>query len=290
MIRTFAVVMLSSMAAAQNPQQAPNPTPYNAADGIPAPAVAPPAKNLPPPPPGKSTVIGGAIGRVDPVRDQITLRLFGSNDTMKILYDERTQVYVNGKRIDVLDLKPETHASVETTLDGTRVFALRIHVLTSLPEGDCRGVVLSYDAGSRRLVVDSTLSHQAVRLDVPSGIPIVRVGQQEFASGQSGVGDLMHGSLVDVKFQSGQKGRGVATHIDVLATPGSQFSFTGQISLLDFSSGRLGILDPRDNQTYEFHFDPSRLHSARQLHEGSHVKVSAQYDGSQYQVVDLTPL
>jgi hypothetical protein len=215
--------------------------------------------------------------------------LFGGSGTMKIFYDERTQVYVNGKRIGVLDLKPETHASVETTLDGTQVFALRIHVLTTLPEGDCRGLVQSYDPGTRRLVVDSSLSHQSVRIEVPSGTSIVRVGQKEFASGQSGTSDLMRGSLVDVKFQAGEKGRGVATHIDVLATPGSQFTFTGQISLLDFSSGRLGLLDPKDNQTYEFHFDPYRLHDIRQLHEGSRVKVTAQYDGSQYQVMELTP-
>jgi hypothetical protein len=72
MIRTFAVVMLSSVAIAQNPQQLPSPAPSNPVDAIPEPAVAPPSKNLPPPPPGKSTVIGGAIARVDPVRDQIT--------------------------------------------------------------------------------------------------------------------------------------------------------------------------------------------------------------------------
>jgi hypothetical protein len=289
MIRTFAVVMLTSVAVAQNSQQIPTPNPSNPADSIPAPAVAPPAKNLPPPPPGKSTVIGGAIGRVDPVRDEITLRLFGSNDTMKVFYDERTQVYVNGKRIGVLDLRPENHASVETTLDGTRVFALRIHVLTTLPEGDCRGLVESYDPGSGRLVVASSLSHESVHIDVPSGTRIVRVGQQGFASGQSGTSDLVRGSLVDVKFQAGQKGRGVATHIDVMATPGSQFTFDGQISMLDFSSGHLGLLDTRENQTFEFHFDPYRLHNVRALHEGSKVRLTAEYDGSQYQVVDLTP-
>lgn len=293
MIFIVAAIMAGSMGLGQAPNQrqtVPNtPVPSKPLpDTIPEPAVAPPAKNLPPPPPGKSTVIGGAIRKVDPVRDEITLKLFGSNDTMKIFYDERTQMYRNGRRIDVLELKPESHASVETTLDGTKVFALRIHILGTLPEGDCQGQVESFDGGSRVLIVSPSLSKQSIRIDVPDGTPIIRVGQSTFASEQSGIGDLMRGSLVNVKFQAGDKGRGVATHIDVMATPGSQFSFTGQISLLDFSRGRLDIVNPRDNQTYSFHFDPRRFHSMKLLHEGSTVSVTAEFDGQQYQVTDVS--
>ena len=287
MILLLAVAIASGVATAQSPQQA---TPASNApleNAIPAPAVAPPARNLPPPPPGKSSVIGGEIRKVDPVRDEITLRLFGSNDKMKLFYDERTQIYSNGKRIDVLDLKPASHASVETTLDGTKVFALRIHMLSTVPEGECQGQVESFNPSSRNLVVISSLSHQAVHLSIPLDTPIVRVGQKEFASGGSGIGDLMRGSLVNVTFQPAAGGRGVATHIDVLATPGSAFTFSGQISMLDFSSGRLVIVNPNDNQTYDFHFDPYRLHDAHQLHEGQSVRVTAEFDGERYQVTEL---
>lgn len=288
MILVFAVVMAGGVATAQNPQQ-PKPNPPNPVENaIPAPAVAPPARNLPPPPPGKSSVIGGEIRKVDPVRDEITLRLFGSNDKMKVFYDERTQIYRNGQRIGVLDLKPASHASVETTLDGTKVFALRIHMLSTVPEGECQGQVESFNASSRDLVVISSLSHQPVRISIPLDTPIVRVGQKEFASGGSGIGDLMRGSLVNITFQPGEGGRGTATHINVLATPGSAFTFNGQISLLDFSSGRLVIIDPRDSQTYDFHFDPYRLHNAHELHEGESVSVTAEFDGERYQVTELT--
>jgi len=85
MIRLFAVVMVSSMAMAQSSL----PAPQSDQLSIPAPAVAPEAKNLPPIPTGKSTVIGGEIRSVDPVRDQVTLKVFGGNDTMKVLFDER---------------------------------------------------------------------------------------------------------------------------------------------------------------------------------------------------------
>lgn len=281
--------MASGVATAQSPQQAKPASTTPLENAIPAPAVAPPARNLPPPPPGKSSVIGGEIRKVDPVRDEITLRLFGSNDKMRLYYDERTQIYQNGRRIDVLDLKPASHASVETTLDGTKVFALRIHMLSTVPEGECQGQVESFNASSRNLVVLSSLSHQSVRIEIPLDTPIVRVGQKEFATGASGIGDLMRGSLVNVKFQPGPGARGTATHIDVLATPGSAFTFSGHISLLDFSSGRLVIVDPHDNNTYEFHFDPYRLHDAHQLHEGESVKVTAEFDGERYQVTELTP-
>lgn len=279
--------MASGVATAQSAQQTPKTTPNPLESAIPAPAVAPPARNLPPPPPGNSSVIGGEIRKVDPVRDEITLRLFGSNDKMTVYYDERTQIYQNGRRMDVLDLKPASHASVETTLDGTKVFALRIHMLSTVPEGQCQGQVDRFNPSSRNLVVVSSLSHQPVRIEVPLDTPIVRVGQKEFAAGGSGIGDLMRGSLVSVTFQPGAGGRGVATHIDVLATPGSAFTFSGQISLLDFSSGRLVIIDPHDNQTYNFHFDPYRLHNAHQLHEGESVKVTAEFDGNRYEVTDL---
>ena len=36
---------------------------------------------------------------------------------MKILFDERTQVYRDGVRIPLRDLRPEDHASVQTILE-----------------------------------------------------------------------------------------------------------------------------------------------------------------------------
>src|SRR5438874_2038300 len=83
---------------------------------------------LPALPQGKSTVLGGQITNVDPVLDQFTLRIFGQRP-LKILFDERTQVYRNGTKIPLKDLRREEHASVETILEGTNVFAMSIHML-----------------------------------------------------------------------------------------------------------------------------------------------------------------
>jgi hypothetical protein len=95
----------------------------------------------------KSTVIGGAIQNIDPVRDQFTLKVFGGKP-MKILFDERTQVYRDGKKTPLRELRPDDHASVETVLDGTKVFALSVHMLSQLPEGERQGQVIDYNAGA----------------------------------------------------------------------------------------------------------------------------------------------
>ena len=82
---------------------------------------------LPPLPSAKdSTIFGGAIRHIDPVRDQFLLDIYGERP-MKVLFDERTQVYRNGVKIPVHDLEAADHASVQTALDGTRIFALSVH-------------------------------------------------------------------------------------------------------------------------------------------------------------------
>ena len=98
---------------------------------------------MPPLPRGKSTILGGAIRDVDPVLDRFTLRIVGEKP-IRILFDERTQVFLDGKKIPLRELRPSSHASVETTLDGTSVFAMSVHILSQLQPGAYRGEVVSY--------------------------------------------------------------------------------------------------------------------------------------------------
>jgi hypothetical protein len=282
MVLLFAAAMLGSMAIAQSSP----PGQTSGAEKAVSANASVARSTLPPMPKGKSTVIGGEIRNVDPVRDQFTLNVFGGGPHLKILYDERTQAYRSGKRISVLQLHPEEHASIETTLDGTKIFALQIHVLTQLPEGECRGQVLSYNPQTGELEINEELSQEAITVRVPSDTPIARVGQSTFTAQQSGLSDLGRGTLVDVKFES-SKGHGVATHVDILATPGSAFVFSGNLSFLDANAGRLVIVDANDNQSYQVSFDPSRFPVSSKLHEGSRVKVTTSFDGSKYVASDI---
>lgn len=237
------------------------------------------ASLLPPPPSGKATVIGGSIRDVDPVQDEITLKVFGGH-SMKILFDARTRFYRNGVRTPLRDLRAGEHASVETVLDGTHIFARSIHILSQAPEGQCQGQVVSYDPGSRELRVSPALSREPITIRVPAGTPIVRGGQN--ASASAGSNGLESGSLVSVTFASGSDGRGIAKKIEILAAPGSSFVFTGNITFLDMHAHEMVVTDAKDGSSYKISFDPSQFSVSRQLHEGDRVKVTATFDGHRY--------
>jgi hypothetical protein len=236
---------------------------------------------LPSAPRGKSTVIGGVIRDVDPVRDQMTLKVYGGGRPMKILFDERTQFYRDGLKKPLSDLHPEEHASVETILDGDNVFAVSVHMLSHTAQGECQGQVLAFDPRNGTLTVRNTLSGEPIQLRVEPQTTIARMGQPAFASAQTGTSDLMRGALISVKFES-NNGGGVADEISILATPGSGFYFSGDVTFLDLHAGLIALTDPRDQRSYTIAFDPSRFPASRELHEGSHVSVNASFDGSRY--------
>ena len=274
----FAIVMLGTMASAQaaaastQPQQDDTRRPAAAAEGSSGDLLAMPR--------GKSTVIGGMISGVDPVRDQLTLKVFGGGRPMKILFDERTQVYRDGIKASLADLRANDHASVETMLDGTTVFARSIHMLSRSPEGECQGQVVSYQAGTGELTVSESLSPELIKLRVPAGTAIVRQGQAASAPGSSGVSDLVKGTLISATFSSDNKGQGIASRIAILATPGSEVSFTGTVTFLDLRSNQFAVAD--NDQSYKIAFDPAAFPATRNLHEGTNVKVTAEFDGTRY--------
>lgn len=242
---------------------------------------------LPPGPAGKSTVLGGEIRNVDPVKDQFTLKVFGEKP-IKILFDERTQVYRDGKRISLLQLTPSEHASVQTALDHADVFAVSVHILSQSPTGEYQGRVLSYHADTGELTIEAGAAGQPFKLHVSGTTSIARVGQSSFTSGQSNASDLARGSLVSVQFESGKDGRGVASRVDVLATPGSAFIFSGNISALDQHAGYLVLTDPRDDKTYQIFFDSIHTPNIPKLTVGGNLRVATQYDGTHYVATEIT--
>lgn len=277
------VAMLSSLAFAQSASSAAEKSAQHQGDQ----AASTPERSLgespglPPLPSGKSTVIGGAIQGVDRVRDQLTLNVFGGR-RLKVLFDARTQVYRDGLKSTLRDLRAGDHISVETVLEGTSVFARSIHLLSALPEGECQGQVLNYDPVDRELTVRDVLSREPVKLRVPAGTVFARQGQAASASMDVGSSELAKGTLVSVKFHSDNNGQGVVSQIAILATPGTAFVFVGNVVFLDLHSGLLALVDPRDERRYEVFFDSARFPMSREIHEGADVTLTADFDGSRY--------
>lgn len=247
----------------------------------------PGATQLPPVPSGTSTIFGGAIRDVDPVRDELQLNVYGQRP-MKILYDARTQVFLDGVKVPLQNLKPANHASVQTTLDGEKIFAISIHILSQLPQGQYRGRVLRFDRGSGQLSLDAAPSPQPFRVIVPDTAKVSRTGQAAFTAASDGFGDLKPGSLVDVSFGAEGGKEGVASQVTVLAVPGSAFAFSGNITALDTGAGFLTVQDPRDQDSYRIAFEPGIISNAPNLRIGQRVRITASYDGNTYKASNIT--
>lgn len=242
---------------------------------------------LPPVPEGKTTILGGEIRNLDQVRDQFSLHIYGQRP-MRILFDSRTQLYRDGKKIPLQDLNSDNYASVQTVLDGTNIFAVSIHVLSHTPEGELQGRVLNFNRANDELTVRSALSPEPVKLALASNVSIIRKGEPSFASISSGPSDLVAGALVSIEFSPGQNGRDMASRVAVLALPGSSFVFWGKVSFLDLHKGELELVDPRDGKIYQFQFDSTRIPESRNVHLNQIVTVRASYDGSQYTASEIS--
>ena len=302
MRRFLLVVLVSSLASGSWCLASSTPDPDHAS-GSPAPAATAPASSpdtstsvadtpsylppMPAAPEGKSTVIGGVIRDVDPLQDQISLKVYGGHP-MNILFDERTKVYRDGVQAPLSDLHPEEHASVETVLDGDNIFALSVHMLTHAPMGDVQGQVLGFDPRDGDLTVHSALSGETVHLTIPPNTPIQRVGQPSFSSSSPGASDLMHGALLSIQFHADNRGGGVASHVAILATPGAVFQFAGDITYFDMHAAYIALRDSQDQKNYTIYFDPSRFPQSTQLRVGSHVVLSAGFNGQHYVADSLT--
>jgi hypothetical protein len=244
--------------------------------------------DVPPLPRGKSTILGGQIRNIDQVRDQFVLHVYGEKP-LKVLYDGRTQIFRDGNRIPLLELAPAEHASVQTTLDGSKVFAISVHILSQTPKGDFEGRIESYEPGSGMLTVVGAGSQGLFHVRVSQDTAVSRDGQPAFTAASRGQFDLVRGALVSLNFQSDSKGQGTARQITILATPGASFVFDGTVTALNVAGGFLVVLDPREERSYQIHFSP-RDPVVEKIHQGDRVRIGADYDGTRYEATEIGKL
>ena len=168
--------------------------------------------------PAKASLIGGTIDKLDRVRDQITVQVFGGGK-MKIAFDTRTHIYHNGAQASTSDLHRGDRIYVDTILDGSTVFAKNIRLKSVTSAGESQGVVVSYRGDKGELVVRDMLSPRPLKIRVTQQTRLVHGDHSAPAS------ELAPGSLVAVKFGPQQDGSDVAREVSVLAVPGAFFFF-----------------------------------------------------------------
>jgi hypothetical protein len=278
----FKVVMLGSVVFVQGqisgakPEQSANPHNELMSENTSHESIALPAM-----PRGMSTVLGGQLRDIDLVRDEFSLKVFGQR-TMKIRFDARTLVYLDGKSVSLRNLRSGDHASVQTVLNGTDVFAISIRMLSHSPEGVYQAQVVSYNHDSGELILKGAMSRDPIKLRVPANTPVTQIKQKSIFSQITGLPDIVKGSLISVNFQSDKEGHGVASKIEIIATPGSVFMFSGNLASLDLHSGLLVLIDAQSDNSYQVSFDPAHFPASRILHEGDFIQVTAIYDGAHY--------
>ena len=89
-------------------------------------------------------MVGGRVGKVDHVRDEIMVQPFGGRN-LRIVFDGRTQIFRDGVKATASDLRGGDKIYVDTVLDGTTIFAKNIRIQTQRTSGESRGQVVSVD-------------------------------------------------------------------------------------------------------------------------------------------------
>ena len=228
--------------------------------------------DLPPVPPKNATLVGGTVERLDRVRDQVTVRVFGGG-RVNALFDPRTRVYRGTKEVTIADLRPGERIYLDTILDGTTVFAKNIRLSSASAAGESQGIVVKY--GGDDLVIRDALSPSPVRIRLSRSTKFVRGSQTVPAT------TLVPGSLISVAFEAQGNGHDVARQISILALPGTRYTFVGQVVHIDLRAGLLVLNSSIDHKTYELYLD-SAANPDDQLQPGANVTVIANFENSRY--------
>jgi len=242
-----------------------------------------PLLDVPPLPKGKVTLVGGRVGKIDPIGDRIVVEPFGGGGTIKVFFDERTHIYRDGTETTQANIHKGDRVYVDTMLDGPHVFARNIRVVTQLLPADASGQVLSYDRSSGAITVNDMVSAQPVSFSVG---PQTIVRKQDNTAGSTD--DLREGTLVAVRFSPGTGHRGAAQQVSILAVPGTTFTFAGKVTHLDMRTGLIAVDNQSDHKTYDIAFDPAKNKFNDDITVGSQVQIVATFTGKGYRAEQIS--
>jgi hypothetical protein len=233
-----------------------------------------PLFGVPPLPKGSVSLVGGTVQKVDRLRNRVSLKTFGDHGKkMTFAFDERTHIFRDSVETTERGIRQGDRVYVDTMLDGARLFARNIRVVTNLKPTDAQGQIVAYDPGSGRMTVRDDLSSTTVNFHV-SKDTVVKGG-----SGQGAI-ELVPGSLVTVRFSPDKRRGDVAREVEVMAAPGTRVTFAGKVRFLDMSRGTIAVENLSDNKTYELQFQPGVVQ--RDVTIGSDVTVAAVFTGKGY--------
>ena len=237
-----------------------------------------PVMGVPALPKGKTSMIGGRVSKVDGVHNKIGVKIFGNGGQWEMAFDERTHFFRDGVETTFEKVKKGDRVYVDTMLDGHRILARNVRVITHATPADARGQVMDLNNGM--MSMHDTLSARTVRFRVTDSTEVKRNGST------ASLADVRPGSLIVVQFLPGNKNSGEARAITLLATPGENVTFAGKVTHLDIRTGMLAVENRTDLQVYDIVFDQQGNFPSN-LMVGSDVSIAAVFDGRQYKASNI---
>jgi hypothetical protein len=241
-----------------------------------------PLLDVPPLPKSKVTLVGGTVRSIDQIRNRMTVDTFGGGK-MKFVFDERSHIFRDGVETTQLAIKKGDRVYVDSQLDGPKVFARTVRVITQLTPADADGQLLSYDQRRGVISMRDRLSSQPIRFALNKDTKILKDNEQPGSQA-----DLRPGALLGVQFSPDRANRGVAQKITVLAVPGASFRFAGRVTNLDVKNSVMAIENASDGKNYEVAFDRSDVNGRDDLGVGAEVNVIATFQGDKYLAREMT--
>jgi hypothetical protein len=282
----LAIIVLAGCVEGQTPAPATSPDVPTVAPASPAAtagdagpqqsvAVADPSSE---PVPGRKVgLVRGVVKRLDPIHDQLLIHAFGGGD-LRIAFDGRTQLFSDNTRTRLTSIPAGSVVSVDTVIDGGKLFARAVRTGPS-NASELSGQVVGYNAAKSRLTLRDPISSEGVSLRITSITTVVNQGQPASLS------VLSPGMLVRVRFSSAQN---AASKVEILAERGNSFTFEGRIIAVDMRSRVLSLSNNTDQSVRELAIGSLDANSLGLLREGADVNIQAEFDGDRYNVSTVT--
>jgi hypothetical protein len=228
------------------------------------------------------TLVGGFVDKIDPVNDRMTVKPFGSKEKMHVFFDDRSRVVRNGREVSPMAIKKGDRIYLDTQVDKKhgRIFARNVRVQTKRLEADAHGQIVGLRNGT--VQVHDDLSGENVSFKILQGTTVVNQGRP------GTLADLQPGAIVSAQFLPTGDGNNEVNHVDIVAAPGTAYTFLGKLTHLDLRNRLIGIENQSDGKIYDVAFDPRQTQIA-DLHIGEQVNVTAKFDGRTYMADAVTP-
>jgi hypothetical protein len=229
-------------------------------------------------PESKVGLVRGVLKQLDPIHDQLVIHTFGGGN-IRIAYDPQTELFSQNVRTHLTNIPAGSVVSVDTVIKGGKLFALSVRTGAS-GAAELNGQVVRYDSVKSELTLRDPMSpDKTVSVHITPSTTVVDRGQP--ASAQA----LSPGELLQVWFSPTQH---AASRVEILAAPGTSFSFAGRIVAVDLRSRVLALSNDSDQSIRELAIGSLDSSSLGFLQEGADVSIQAEFDGNRYNARSVT--